>query len=434
MLKAKHYSDSALDPVPLDRRQHWVVPTLIFAGLEFAVSLLIVGAALVGSMSLAKIAIVLLVAMAIQWAGNALQGYLGAVTGLPCAAISRYSFGGLQSRIILGLTIGFFTLGWGAITIELAAEALCALLGTTREASLFNFAFLTVFIGFLYAAPAIRGYISMKLVDVVAVPAGLLLITTGLYLAFENIGRDKILSWSPENPTISFIEAVSIVIGLNVAQWLIASDYTRYSKPKILDQALIPLGIITVGIPLLMVGAIMSVGVGTVNIVKVMQELGFPLWGYAILLLALGTSMLVNCYSMGLAMSHLTNIHHATGRAWMTFVGMLLCVIAAIIGVLGRFEDFLILLAVLLPPTAGVMFADFYVLRRTDEKQWHIRIWNWNATLAALIGFLVGYGTQYIWDFGIPALQSLFASMIVYTVLNKTFDSRRPGPRCGQRH
>jgi cytosine permease len=419
MSEAKQHSDAALDPVPIDQRQHWVVPTLIFSGLEFAVSLLIVGAALVGSMSLAEIAVVLLVAMTIQWAGNALQGYLGASTGLPCAAISRYSFGSLQSRIVLGLTIGFFTLGWGAITIELAAEALSALLGTEREASPFHFACMSAFIGFLYAAPAIRGYISMKWVDFVAVPAGFLLIATGLYLAFKNIGLDMILSWSPENPKISFIEAVSIVIGLNVAQWLIASDYTRYSKPRILDQALIPLGIVAVGIPLLMVGAIMSVGVGTVNIVEVMQELGYPLWGYAILLLALGTSMLVNCYSMGLAMAHLTDIHHATGRAWMTSVGTLLCVIAAIIGVLGRFEDFLFLLAVLLPPIVGVMFADFYVLRRIDEKQMKETAWNLNATFAVLIGLFVGYGTQYVWKFGIPAVQSLVASIIIYTVLDK---------------
>jgi cytosine permease len=182
---------------------------------------------------------------------------------------------------------------------------------------------------------------------------------------------------------------------------------------------LIPLGIVAVGIPLLMVGAIMSVGVGTVNIVEVMQELGFPLWGYAILLLALGTSMLVNCYSMGLAMAHLTDIHHATGRAWMTSVGTLLCVIAAIIGVLGRFEDFLFLLAVLLPPIVGVMFADFYVLRRIDEKQMKETAWNLNATFAVLIGLFVGYGTQYVWKFGIPAVQSLVASIIIYTVLDK---------------
>lgn len=421
MSQAKQHSDAALDPVPIEQRQHWLVPALIFAGLEFAVSLLIAGAALVGSMSLAEILVVLLVAMTIQWGGNALQGYMGAATGLPCATISRYSFGNLQSRIVLGLAIGFFTLGWGAITIELAAEALCALLGTNREASLLHFALMAAFVGFLYAAPAIRGYISMKWVDIVAVPAGLLLIITGLYLAFENIGSETILSWSPENPSISFIDAVSIVIGLNVAQWLIASDYTRYSKPRILDQALIPLGIITVGVPLLMVGAIMSVGIGSVNIVEVMRTLGFPLWGYAILLLALGTSMLVNCYSMGLAMAHLTDIHHATGRAWMTSLGTLLCVIAAIIGVLGRFEDFLFLLAVLLPPIVGVMFADFYVLRRVEKEQMKNTSWNLNATLAAFVGFLVGYGTQYVWELGIPAVQSLVFSVIVYTVLERRF-------------
>lgn len=43
---------------------------------------------------------------------------------------------------------------------------------------------------------------------------------------------------------------------------MIAADYTRYAKPTIKDNTLIPTGIVLVGFPLFMVGAVMSVGVG----------------------------------------------------------------------------------------------------------------------------------------------------------------------------
>ena len=37
--------DAALSAVPMENRQHWIVPTTIFAGLEFAVPVIMVGEA-----------------------------------------------------------------------------------------------------------------------------------------------------------------------------------------------------------------------------------------------------------------------------------------------------------------------------------------------------------------------------------------------------
>src|SRR5690606_36991908 len=102
---------------------------------------------------------------------------------------------------------------------------------------------------------------------------------------------DTITSWNPE-PTITFWGAVRLILGANVAQWLIASHYTRYSNPKVKDQLLVPLGIIVIGFVFFLTGALMSVGVGNADIVAVMQNLGFPFWGFLILWLALWTSQL----------------------------------------------------------------------------------------------------------------------------------------------
>lgn len=77
-----------------------------------------------------------------------------------------------------------------------------------------------------------------------------------------------------------------MILGMNVSQFVISADYTRYAKPCWKDNILIPIGIVAIGIPLLFIGAIMGAGNGTADIVAVMENLGFPIWGFIVLWLA----------------------------------------------------------------------------------------------------------------------------------------------------
>lgn len=256
----------------------------------------------------------------------------------------------------------------------------------------------------------------MKWTDYLAVPAGLLLIAGGIFYALKNIGWEKIASWNPE-PQMTFLAAVSLVIGINVSQWVIASDYTRYAKPSVKDNVLIPLGIIAVGFPLFYVGAIMSIGVGDADIVNVMMNLGFPVWGFLILWLATWTSQLVNNYSMGLALANMLNVNSNKGRALLTLAGTIISIVIALAGILDYFMDFLYMTALIYPAIGGVMMADFFFIRKqqwTDNKGW-----NWMATIALAVGTFVGYYTQYVQSFGLPAVQSIIASALVYIIAMK---------------
>lgn len=254
----------------------------------------------------------------------------------------------------------------------------------------------------------------MKWTDYLAVPAGLLLVIGGIYFALRNTGWDDIMSWNPTGE-MTILAAISLIIGVNVSQWVIAADYTRYAKPTWKDNILIPLGIFGVGVPLFMVGAIMSVGVGEADIVMVMLNLGFPIWGFLILWLATWTSQLVNNYSMGLAFSNLLNVNSNKGRMLLTLLGTLIAIGVALMGILQYFEDFLYLTALVYPAIAGILFADFFFLRSQGWK--NIKKWNYVATIAVIIGIAIGYYTQYVDPIGIPAVQSLFASLISYYLI-----------------
>jgi cytosine permease len=409
--------DEALSAIPINQRQHWLTPAMIFGGLEFTIPVLMVGAMLAASFGMSSIFWILAVALfGFQWIGNAIQGYIGAKTGRSSSVIARTSFGANQARFIVGLTIFVVSTGWWALQTAVAGNAISAMFGVDYQNEWFIWAIITVIAGLLFALPSIIGYTSMKWTDYIAVPAGLLLIAAGIYYALKNTGLETITSWNPE-PTMSFLAAVSLIIGVNVSQWVIASDYTRYAKPKKKDNIIIPLGIIAVGFPLFYVGAIMSVGVGDADIVNVMLNLGFPVWGFLILWFATWTSQLVNNYSMGLALANMMNINSGKGRAILTFIGTLFAIVIALAGFLNYFMDFLYMTALIYPAIAGVMMVDFFFIR---NKQWvDNKGWNWMATIGLVVGTFLGYLTQYVSPFGLPAVQSLVVAGLAYYVAMK---------------
>lgn len=406
--------DQALDSIPESQRQHWLTPAMIFGGLEFTIPVLMVGASLAASFGLSSILVILIISLfGIQWIGNTLQGYIGAKTGRTSSVIAKTSFGSVQAKVLVGLTIFLVSLGWWAVQTAVAGNAISAMFGIDYKNNWIGWAVVTVICGLLFALPSIIGYSSMKWTDYIAVPAGLLLIAGGIYYALKNTGWETISSWHPE-PTMSIWAAISLVIGVNVSQWVIASDYTRYAKPTWKDNFIIPSGIVLVGFPLFIVGAIMAVGVGDADIVNVMMGMGFPIWGFLILWFATWTSQLVNNYSMGLALANVLNVNSGKGRALLTLLGTILAIIVALLGILDHFMDFLYLTALLYPAIGGVMMADFFMIRK---QEWEDKNgWNWMATIALVAGIFVGYLTQYVYNVGLPAVQSLLVSAIVYMI------------------
>lgn len=105
--------DQPMTPVPLEERQHWMAPAMIFGGLEFCIPILMVGGTLAGSFRLSHILLLLFVGLVlIQWPGNAFGGYIGAKLGLSSSVIARKSFGNAQARLVVGGIIFIACLGW----------------------------------------------------------------------------------------------------------------------------------------------------------------------------------------------------------------------------------------------------------------------------------------------------------------------------------
>lgn len=419
--KEQNSKDDGISEIPMSRRQHWFVPAIIFGGLEFTIPVLMVGAALIGNFSIKEVFFLLVIGLSIQWVGNALMGYVGAKTGRPSSTISKSSFGERQSRFVLSLLIGVVCIGWFSVQTAITANAISSMIGINYEEDWLAWAGITIILGFLFALPSIIGYNSMKWTDYIAVPAGIALIAAGLFYSFSKIGIEGLVSWSPSSD-MTYLYAINIILGTNVAQWLIASDYTRYAKPRKKDNILIPIGIVGIGFPLFMVGAVMSVGVGTSDIVKVMISLGFPFWGFLILWLATWTSQMVNNYSMGLALSNLFNAKTNKGRSLLTLMGTVVSIVVSLWGIADHFIDFLMFSGLLYAACAGVIFSDFFFV---SKGEWKVRKeWNWAATGSMIAGGIVGGVSQYGYNIGIPILHTVIVSAVFYIILMNAFDKK----------
>lgn len=405
--------DEPMTPVPLDQRQHWITPAVIFGGLEFCVPILMIGATLIGAFGIkGMVPVVLFTFLVLTWAGNSVSGYIGAKTGLSSSVIARQGFGDKQAKFIIALVIGVISMGWWAIQTSVTGNALCVVLGINYTENRVAWAIVTIIVGILFSLPSIIGYSSMKWTDYLAVPCGLILCVAGIYLALKNVGWSGILAYEG-NGSLTFAAGVTLLLGMNVSQLVISADYTRYAKPSWKDNILIPLGIVAIGIPLTFIGAIMAVENGTADIVAVMQNLGFPIWGFLVLWLASWTSQLVNNYTMGLSFSNILNVTSNKGRALVTMGGTVLSIALSLWGILEHFQDLLSLAALLYPAIAGVMFVDFFM----RKGKWQDRLgWNFMATIAMIAGTGVGYLTTYVKPIGIAPLQSLIVTGVVYYI------------------
>ncbi|MEX6225570.1 cytosine permease [Providencia hangzhouensis] len=140
----------------------------------------------------------------------------------------------------------------------------------------------------------------------------------------------------------------------------------------------------------------------------------------------------INLYSSSLGFSTLLNaiFNKRFDRRYLTWVIGIFGTIASMLGILDNFIGFLIYLGIAIPPVAGIMVVDYYILKR-DRKELDTtraqgilppscEAYNPITLIVWLIAVIVGWGTSELGpfnaDYGIPALNSLVTGAIAYWI------------------
>jgi cytosine permease len=270
------------------------------------------------------------------------------------------------------------------------------------------------------------GFASMKWVAYLTVPAFLVLVawSIGGELLSRPIG--PLVASPPPGPSMSLLQGTTLVAGGFIVGAVITPDMTRFNRTSadVVKQTVVGF---TIGEYLIgMSGVLLAHAIRSDDIITIVTS---SVGWVGTLVIILGTLKINdwNLYSSGLGIVNFVGavFGKRVNRAMVTLIIGVIGSLLAAGGILDSFTGFLTLLGVAFPPIAGIMVAEYFVV-----KQWRPELDRSRAAgtlpetaptwvpatlviwvLAALVGHFVAWG--------LPSINSLIAAFLLYVVAGK---------------
>lgn len=393
------------------QREDWWSITMVWAGAMICVSCLMVGGVLGSSLTLGQSAWAITIGYTIIAAYMSLIGIQGCDLGLPTAVMAGASLGEQGAKYIISLLLAIACIGWFGVQ-----SAVCGLSFSVMFADIFGVnipVWLSiVFWGLVMLFTAAYGFKGLKVLNIVAVPLLMLVCLYGLVLAISsNNGLSILATYKPET-NMGLVFGINFTIATFALGGVIAGDYCRFAKSRedVIKSSI--LGVIPAGFAIMMIGAVLTIVTGQYDISVVFVSFGsvaLGLLGILALISGTWTTNVTNAYTGGIALSVFLGFAE-TKRRTATIVAGLFGIVVALFGALAAtgfytlFQNFLSLLSALIPPLAGTMIADYWIMGKGKVENFKIR---------------EGFHT--------PGLVSFFLGVLVACMTGGIFASYLPG-------
>ncbi len=469
-IDADLYNEDQLPTAAVARTWNWVSISALWVGMVVCIPTYLLASYLIGAgMSWDQAVMTILLANAIVLIPMVLIGHAGTRYGIPFPVLLRSSFGPIGAKFP-AIARGIVACGWFGIQTWVGGSAIYVILNTLMSGALagdplpilgINAGQFVCFMAFwaLHLYFIKNGTESIRWLETYAAP---FLLAMGLALlawAYVNAGGFGAMLSTPSQfaegqpkegqfwyvfwPSLTGMVGYWATLALNIP------DFTRYAKSQkdqFIGQA--------VGLPVPMaLFAFIASAVTSATVVI----FGEPIWDpivlaekmggmsiiialFALIVATLTTNLAANVVAPAHGFSNLApeSINLRTGGYITAAIGLVMFPWILVNHIIG----WLIAYSALLGPIAGVMLADYYLLRKTrlnvEDLFKHNGIycgsngWNWAGVLALIIGilpnlpgFLAGVGLTgpasplfatiytYAWFVG------LFVAGIAYLVLSK---------------
>jgi cytosine permease len=347
-------------------------------------------------------------------------GIIGVREGLQTSLLARWTGFGSAGSSLIGLAIGISLIGWFGIQSAVSAEGLHQLMGFLPA-----WAWSLVF-GLVVTVIVMWGFGSMQWVAYVTVPAFLVLVGWSITRTLVHHDLGTLVGSSPPGPALTLIQGTTLVAGGFIVGAIITPDMTRFNRSAadVVKQTVVG---VTVGEYVIgLAGVLLAHALRSADIITIVTS---SVGWVGTLVIILGTLKINdwNLYSSGLGVVNFigTVFGRHVNRAVVTLVLGTVGSVLAAGGILERFTDFLTILGVAFPPIAGLMVAEYFVVRTfrpaLEESRaagtvpataptWvpaTLAIW----VVAAVIGHYVTWG--------LPSINSLVFAFLAYVVLGK---------------
>ena len=345
-------------------RKGWADIAFIRAGGMFSAPTLMVGAALGTGLALSGAALATLVGFGFIVAYMCFVSMQASDLGLPTASLAAPALGRTGARYLVSLIVGVVTIGWFGVQTAVCGASLSLMLADVFGLDAPVWA-CSVALGALMLATALVGFDGLKWVSSIAAPLLVLICLYGVGASVARTGSlDVLLGYVPlPGDAIGFIAGVNMAVGLFAFAGATAGDFARFARTRKDAVLSCVVGVIPAALVALMAGAALAIVTGEGDIAIIMNSIGLPAVGLISLVLSAWTVNASNVYSAGLGFAVMLGRDEG-GSKWTTAVSGIAGILLAVGGILGQFEAFLTVLSACGPALAGVMVADYWVVRK----------------------------------------------------------------------
>ncbi|MDD3704456.1 MAG: cytosine permease [Clostridiaceae bacterium] len=412
--KSSNIERKALSQITESERQNWTSIAFIWIGTMICIPMLMVGGIFSASMTLANTTLAAFIGFAICSLIMVLTGIQGTDLGLPCTMCATKAFGDRGSSFLMSVVILIAQLGWFGVQTATCAAAFNTLL--MYWSIPFPFWLSCVIWGGVMLFTAVYGFKFMKILNYIAVPALVVLCCYGAIYAINTKGFSNLIAFLPET-AMPLSTAVSIVIGLFAVGTVINADFSRYAKSRVDTAKATVLGVLPAAVLMIFIGAVMAMAAGNYDITVVFASLGMPVISMLVLILATWTTNTGNAYTAGLAAMKVFSFKDEL-RPIVTLVCGAAGTIVAIAGLAAVLQSFISILSSLVPPIAGIMIADYWIIGKGNPENWYpVKGINWIGILSWAAGSVVAL----FFSFFSPALDGILTCLVAYLILNSLF-------------
>lgn len=401
-----------LERVTNEERKSWISVAAIEAGVLICVPSLMLGGMLAGSMPMDQALLAGTVGYIIAVLLTAVIGMEGYDLGIPLCVLSLSSFGKKGGKYVATTLLVLSLMGWFAVQAYVCGSAFSNMLSGFLHVEIPVGVSVLVW-GIIMLLTAVYGIDALKWLNYAAVPALVLVTMLGCFLAVQKFGLNGLNV--PVTQTMTFMGGVGLTFSFNATGMVIAPDYTRYNKSRKDAAKSMILGILPAGLLMFYMGAVMSKLTGLYDISLIMGEVGIPILGIIVLILATWTSNTTNAYSAGISMVMLFNLKDDK-RAATTLVAGVVGTVLALLGLSSYFEQVLNVLGYAFAPMAGVLIADYWILMRGRPENWKEVP---GVDISGLVSWCIGVVVSVAIPYGLPVLNGLIAAGAVYWVMRR---------------
>ncbi|NMP24229.1 purine-cytosine permease family protein [Sulfobacillus harzensis] len=412
--------DYPLSRVPKDARYGWFSVAVQRFGQLSALSQFLLGATLGFGMSFWSAFWALTLGAVVLEVVSIIIGIAGQREGMSTSLLARWAGFGRYGSAIIGLVVAISLVGWFGIQNAVFAAGLQQLIGGPP---LWLWSILA---GVAVIAIVTYGFLSMGWTAYVAVPLFLILSGWAIVVGLSHHSFNHLVAMAPPGPHLSLGAGTTLVAGGFIVGAVITSDMTRFNRRAgdVVKQTVlgITLGEYAIGL----VGVLLAHAVKSSNVVAIVYSTsGFI--GTVILIMATLKINDWNLYSstLGIVNAIDTLFGKKVSRMRTTWVIGGIGTILAAGGILQHFEGFLTILGVAIPPIAGIMLTDYWLLKRSREEldrsraadrvPDHMETINWPMVVSWVGSFLIGYFVHW----GIQSINALVAAIVLYWVLSQ---------------